>query len=95
MKPGNDRKHLCSLRRTDRRQMNQNSKPKYEVIMEDLLAKIHSKDFSYDTVFCTEKQLSEQYKVSRIIAKRAITEQYEPPGCIRQQFQNHLFSVTF
>ena len=54
--------------------MNQNSKPKYEVIMEDLLAKIHSKDFSYDTVFCTEKQLSEQYKVSRITAKRAITD---------------------
>lgn len=50
------------------------NKPKYETIMEELLARIHNNDFSYDTAFCTEKQLSTQYNVSRITAKRAITD---------------------
>lgn len=50
------------------------AKPKYETIMEDILARIYNNDFSYDAVLCTEKQLSEQYSVSRITAKRAITE---------------------
>lgn len=56
--------------------MNQTNtdKPKYEIIMDDILARIHNNDFSYDTVLCTEKQLSEQYNVSRITAKRAITD---------------------
>ena len=49
-------------------------KPKYEIIMDDILSKIKNNDFSYDTVLCTEKQLSEQYQVSRITAKRAITD---------------------
>lgn len=49
-------------------------KPKYETIIDDLLAKIYSNDFSYDTVFCTEKMLVEQYDVSQITAKRAINE---------------------
>lgn len=53
---------------------NVSNKPKYETITEDLLARIHNNDFSYDTVFCTEKLLSEQYNVSRITAKRAITD---------------------
>lgn len=53
---------------------NVSNKPKYETITEDLLARIHNNDFSYDTVFCTEKLLSEQYSVSRITAKRAITD---------------------
>lgn len=51
-----------------------NQKPKYEIIIEDILARIHNNNFSYDTVLCTEKQLSEQYNVSRITAKRAITD---------------------
>lgn len=55
-------------------EQNTSSKPKYETIMEDLLARIRSNAFSYDDVFCTEKQLSEQYSVSRITAKRAITD---------------------
>lgn len=56
--------------------MNQSNitKPKYEIIMDDILTRIHNNDFSYDTVLCTEKQLSEQYHVSRITAKRAITD---------------------
>lgn len=56
--------------------MNQSNitKPKYEIIMDDILNRIHNNDFSYDTVLCTEKQLSEQYHVSRITAKRAITD---------------------
>lgn len=51
-----------------------NQKPKYEIITDDLLARIKNNDFSYDTVFCTEKQISEQYHVSRITAKRALTD---------------------
>lgn len=50
------------------------TKPKYETIMDDLLARIHNNNFSYGDVFCTEKLLSEQYNVSRITAKRAITD---------------------
>lgn len=53
--------------------MNQ-EKPKYEVIKDDILAQIRNNNFSYDEVLCTEKQLSEQYQVSRITAKRAITD---------------------
>lgn len=53
--------------------MNQD-KPKYEVIKDDILNRIRSNRFSYEEVFCTEKQLSEQYQVSRITAKRAITD---------------------
>lgn len=49
-------------------------KPKYELIMEDIISQILSNDFSYENPLCTEKQLSEKYKVSRITAKRAITE---------------------
>ncbi|MBQ7839250.1 MAG: GntR family transcriptional regulator [Lachnospiraceae bacterium] len=49
-------------------------KPKYEVITDDILARIYNNDFSYDAVFCTEKQLAEQYSVSQITAKRAITD---------------------
>ena len=41
------------------------TKPKYEIIKEALLARIHAGDFSFDESFCTEKMLSEQYHVSR------------------------------
>ncbi|MBD5455333.1 MAG: GntR family transcriptional regulator [Lachnospiraceae bacterium] len=50
------------------------NKPKYEVIKEELLDRIRNNDFSHDKVFCTEKLLSEQYQVSNITAKRAITD---------------------
>lgn len=46
----------------------------YDIIISDLLKKIDSKEFSYTKPFCTEKSLSESYNVSRITAKRAITE---------------------
>lgn len=49
-------------------------KPKYEQIMDDILSKIENNAFSYEHPICTEKQISEQYNVSRITAKRAITE---------------------
>ena len=64
------------LWQADRSYMDQSitSKPKYETIMDDLLARIRNNDFMYDTAFCTEKQLSTQYNVSRITAKRAITD---------------------
>ena len=44
------------------------TKPKYEMIKETLLARIHAGDFSFDESFCTEKMLSEQHHVSRITA---------------------------
>ncbi|MDD4849809.1 MAG: GntR family transcriptional regulator [Gemmiger sp.] len=52
----------------------QYGRPKYELIMEDLLAQIRSNDFSYSQPICTERQISEKYGVSRITAKRAITD---------------------
>ncbi len=51
-----------------------NKKNLYEIIIDDIYARIHSGDFSYDEPICTEKQLSLQYGVSRITAKRAITD---------------------
>ena len=39
------------------------TKPKYEIIKEALLARIHAGDFSFDESFCTEKMLSEQHHV--------------------------------
>lgn len=47
---------------------------KYEIIIDDILSQIKRNDFSYATPICTEKQLSLTYNVSRITAKRAITE---------------------
>lgn len=49
-------------------------KTKYEIIMDDILTRIRNNDFSYDVAVCTEKQLMEQYDVSRITAIRAITD---------------------
>lgn len=57
------------------------TKPKYEIIKEALLARIHAGDFSFNESFCTEKMLSEQYHVSRITAKRAI-EDLEQQGIL-------------
>ncbi len=58
--------------------MNQNNqvnkKNLYEIIIDDIYNKIKSGNFSYDEPICTEKQLSLQYGVSRITAKRAITD---------------------
>ena len=56
------------------------TKPKYEIIKEALLARIHAGDFSFDESFCTEKMLSDQYHVSRITAKRAIEDLEQLPG---------------
>ncbi len=50
------------------------SLPKYEQILQDLLNRIRLGDFTYDVPFCTEKQLCDDYSVSRITAKRAITD---------------------
>lgn len=49
-------------------------KPKYELIKDELIERIRNNDFAHDKVFCTEKMLSEQYEVSNITAKRAITD---------------------
>lgn len=48
--------------------------PKYKIIIDDLMERVKKNDFSYDSPLCTEKQLSLDYDVSRITAKRAITE---------------------
>ena len=60
---------------------NTKNRPKYEMIEEALLERIHAGDFSFDEAFCTEKMLSEQYEVSRITAKRAI-EDLEQQGIL-------------
>lgn len=46
----------------------------YEVIIDDILANIRNNQFSFEKPICTEKSISEQYGVSRITAKRALTE---------------------
>ncbi|WMJ86604.1 LacI family DNA-binding transcriptional regulator [Anaerocolumna sp. MB42-C2] len=46
----------------------------YEIIIDDINNTIQSGNFSYEKPICTEKQLSLQYGVSRITAKRAITD---------------------
>lgn len=50
------------------------SSKKYQIIINDILDQIKRNDFSFTTPICTEKQLSLTYNVSRITAKRAITE---------------------
>lgn len=47
--------------------------PLYQVIVNDLRARIANGNFSYDAPFCTEKKLSDQYGVSRITAQKAIS----------------------
>ena len=46
----------------------------YQIAMDDILACIRNGEFSYDKPICTEKSLMAQYDISRITAKRAITE---------------------
>lgn len=59
----------------DNNQTNQTAKKNlYEIIIDDIYNIIQSGNFSYDEPICTEKQLSLQYGVSRITAKRAITD---------------------
>jgi DNA-binding LacI/PurR family transcriptional regulator len=48
--------------------------PLYQVIIEELKARIEDGDFEYDSPFCTEKGLCARYGVSRITAKRAVEE---------------------
>jgi DNA-binding LacI/PurR family transcriptional regulator len=48
--------------------------PKYEQITNHLLEQIASGAFRYDEPFITEKKICDTYKVSRITAKRAITD---------------------
>lgn len=53
---------------------NQPPKPLYQIVMENIMEQINSSNYSLDVPLCTEKQLMEEYGVSRITAKRAITE---------------------
>ena len=46
----------------------------YEVIIDDIMDNIKNNQFSFEKPICTEKSISEQYSVSRITAKRALTE---------------------
>lgn len=48
--------------------------PMYQVIINDIKDKIERKDYDKTQPICTEKTICEQYKVSRITAKRAIDE---------------------
>ena len=51
-------------------------KPKtlYLIITEDILRIIERGEFSFDHPICTESKIMEQYEVSRITARRAMTE---------------------
>lgn len=55
---------------------NTNESPKklYQIIIDSLLEKIDQNQFSFESPLCTEIQLMEEFQVSRITAKRAITE---------------------
>lgn len=57
--------------------MNSNSETPqklYQIIINSILQKIEQNQFSFEIPICTEKQLMEEFQVSRITAKRAITE---------------------
>ena len=53
---------------------NNDNRPLYLIIQEEILAKIHNNQYSKDEPFCTEKSIAEEYGVSRITARRAIFE---------------------
>lgn len=53
---------------------NEAKKPLYQIVMENIMEQINSNNYSLDVPLCTEKQLIEKYGISRITAKRAITE---------------------
>lgn len=53
---------------------NLSSKNLYQTIIDALLEKIDQNQYSFESPLCTEKQLMEEFQVSRITAKRAITE---------------------
>lgn len=46
----------------------------YQIAIDSILEKIKSNEFSFERPLCTEKQLMEDFSISRITAKRAITE---------------------
>ncbi len=52
----------------------QNKKSLYQIIIDDIFIQIQNGDYTLDEPICTEKLLSEKYGVSRITAKRAITD---------------------
>lgn len=53
---------------------NEAAKKLYQTIIDALLVKIDENQFSFESPLCTERQLMEEFQVSRITAKRAITE---------------------
>ncbi len=51
------------------------SQPKlYQVVIDDIMESIQSGAFSFDHPICTESKLMEKYSISRITARRAMTE---------------------
>ncbi len=60
----------------------QSAKPKkgtsqptlYQVVIDDILESIQSGAFSFDHPICTESKLMDKYSISRITARRAMTE---------------------
>lgn len=54
---------------------NNTGSPKlYQLIIDSLIEKIERNQFSFESPLCTEAKLMEEFHVSRITAKRAITE---------------------
>ena len=48
--------------------------PLYQVVIDDIMESILSGSFSFDHPICTESRLMEKYNISRITARRAMTE---------------------
>lgn len=46
----------------------------YQVVIDDIMESIQSGAFSFDHPICTESKLMEKYNISRITARRAMTE---------------------
>jgi len=46
----------------------------YQVVIDDILESIQSGAFSFDHPICTESKLMDKYSISRITARRAMTE---------------------
>lgn len=54
--------------------MELSAEKKYQTIINDILERIKNNDFSYTEPICTEKEIIENYNVSRTTAVRAVSE---------------------
>ncbi len=62
-----------------------NSKPKYQVVKENIIAHIRSNDLKYNDPIDSEMDLMEQYDVSRHTIRRAIADLVNEGWLYKQQ----------